>query len=533
MGVKIEYTVELKAPAISGQSGTIGKDFDIVTKVEDGKPYFSGAQIKGILRENVIKFSKALNKSFLVEKYFGKSGDVSCGMRFSSLILDDRYSKKKCLDSRYGIRIDRESKTTEDNSLFLYQYVRAGLSFKGTIEIFEEIEEKELEFLCSCLKRIDYIGGLKSKGLGKVEIEVTKKERNNENERKRNLKDKNYKEYEYIVIPEENLILTEKEIGNQVMTNDYIQGGTLRGAIISILSKKVGYMDLNEVIENLKVSQGLPKDSFVAMGSIFESKYPLKDGKKKRVNKLLHKNQQNIIDGEEIKLERYGSPIVESNFNKLSLEKNSEINISIDSNSQTAKDGALFSKEILLVKGKQFSGKILITEELYKILNDIDVYIGKNRSKGFGKCKLKLNKVNKDMEKIDISKLEKLSQEISRGDRKYFTVDFISDMILPFNDTDSVGEKIKELIGLDDIVWEREKSFIDIKSINGFNQLNNIRKSREFSIVKGGVLTFSVKEFTDSLIEKLNEVQQKGIGTRKLEGFGEIEISSCRHLEVE
>ncbi|SJZ81360.1 CRISPR/Cas system CSM-associated protein Csm3, group 7 of RAMP superfamily [Cetobacterium ceti] len=529
----IKYSVTLNTPAMTGKDGIIGKDLDIITKVDNyGLPYFSASQVKGILKEKVALFSTALNFNFPIKKYFGEEGKVESGMRFSPLTIDSKkYLKYKefLTDDRSGIRINKASKTTSEGSLFSYEFIRNRLEFNGEIEIFYPLQGENLKFFKSCLERIDTIGGLKSRGLGKVTFKVVETITNNDNLKKK-LDIREFKEYSYTLKPMENLILKSQEIGNEITTNNYIHGGTIRGALISLLDREFN-VDIEVLIRNLKVSQGLPKDHFVALASIFQSKYPIKNEKTVRVNKLLFKNYEDKVDGKEVKFERYGSPFVNRDFEKLVINKQSEINIAIDSKSRTSEEGKIFNKEILLAKDMEFTGKIFLSEDIVKNLSNRYIYIGKNKSKGFGKCLITFEPVNTKKEKVDIDKLEKLSKEIG-SDKKYFTIDFNSDMILPFIDTISIGDKIKELLNLESVVWEESKSFINIISIGGYNQLNKIRKATEFAIGKGGVLTFSTSEFTNILIEKLNFIQKKGVGSRKNEGFGDVEISSKNHLEV-
>ncbi|MGL5203008.1 RAMP superfamily CRISPR-associated protein [Cetobacterium sp.] len=529
----IKYSAVLQTPAMTGKDGVIGKDLDIITKLDNnGLPYFSASTIKGILKEKVSLFSTALNFNFPINKYFGVEGEIESGMRLSPLTMDSKKYleyKEFLTDDRSGIRIDKASKTTAEGSLFSYDFIRSELEFTGEIEIFYPLEGENLKFFKACLERIEAIGGLKSRGLGKVKIKVLECIENKNNSHK-TLNTSNLKEYSYTLKPLENLILKNQEIGNEITTNNYIHGGTLRGAIISLLDREFN-VDTEALIKNLKVSQGLPKDHFVASASILQSKYPVKNGKVVRINKLLAKNSEDKVDGKEVKFERYGSPIVNKNFEKLVLNKQSEINIAIDSKTKTSEEGMLFNKEIFLAKDMEFSGKIVLSEEIVKTISNRYIYIGKNKSKGFGKCLITFEPTNSKKEKVDSSKLQRLSREIGT-DKKYFTIDFNSDMILPFMDTESIGNKIKALLGLESVIWEESKSFINLISIGGYNQLNKIRKSTEFAIAKGGVLTFSTTEFTNDLIQKLSSIQEKGIGSRKNEGFGDVEISSKTHLEV-
>ena len=49
MGIKIGYEVELLTPAITAETGTIGKEIDVeVKRDKNGTPYFSAKHIKGV-----------------------------------------------------------------------------------------------------------------------------------------------------------------------------------------------------------------------------------------------------------------------------------------------------------------------------------------------------------------------------------------------------------------------------------------------------------------------------------------------------
>lgn len=59
--MKINYMIKLKTPALTTSLGIIGKDVDVVVKVDKNeKPFFNGKHIKGILRERVAQFKLGL-----------------------------------------------------------------------------------------------------------------------------------------------------------------------------------------------------------------------------------------------------------------------------------------------------------------------------------------------------------------------------------------------------------------------------------------------------------------------------------------
>ena len=132
--MKIKNKIKLQTPALTGQSGVIGKDIDIVTKKDsNGLPYFPATHIKGILRDRC-EYMKELSMGFSVDKYFGKEGEDKTILLFSNLTLEgienEKLSREKLIEGkeflvgdRHGIKVDRKSKTTEDGSLFDYEFI--------------------------------------------------------------------------------------------------------------------------------------------------------------------------------------------------------------------------------------------------------------------------------------------------------------------------------------------------------------------------------------------------------------------------
>lgn len=73
---------------------------------------------------------------------------------------------------RTGIKFNRILKTAEDQALFTYETINS--SFIFTSKIYGDIELSDIDYglLKNTIRRIDYLGGNKSKGLGRCCIEV-------------------------------------------------------------------------------------------------------------------------------------------------------------------------------------------------------------------------------------------------------------------------------------------------------------------------------------------------------------------------
>ncbi|WP_302163293.1 RAMP superfamily CRISPR-associated protein [uncultured Fusobacterium sp.] len=539
--MKINYTVKLKTPALTASLGIIGKDIDVVVKVDSkGKPFFNGKHIKGILKERVTQFKLGLGESEdatkeFIDKYFGKEGNYIKDnnfdkIRFSNLVLVDENNYN--INDRYGIKIDRKTRTTVHNSLFRYEHITAGTEFKGDIEVPDKIDREDLKFILACLFHLDTIGGFKSRGIGKVDLFIKGRElkykenedtidniiseilkSNNENS-KANLNGK-LKKYSYTLSLKEPFILTGREIGNYVEVRDSIQGSTVRGAMIEyfVKSKDVSLEDL------LCIEASDATSGDISLASKFITKYAIA-GDKIETDKIV--DSRNEIEdkskGKGVKLERKGTSMLKA--------KGNEISIAINSQTKSVEDGMLFNSEYLQCDEKLI-GDIVLPEGLVDENKDYTIYLGKMKSKGFGEAVIKFGKYEKERVnlKARIEKLQKQAKE------KIFTFDLQSDLILPFNTIYNVGEQFKSLIGnskeISELKFEENKSYINTGKLGGYNIINNIRKVDELVITRGSVLTYKIDDF-NSILTKLEEIEEKGLGLRKNEGFGRVKISSER-----
>lgn len=540
--MKINYTVKLKTPALTASLGIIGKDIDVVVKVDSkGKPFFNGKHIKGILKERVTQFKLGLGESEeetkkFIDKYFGKEGNYIKDnnfdkLRFSNLVLVDENNYN--IDDRYGIKIDRKTRTTVHNSLFRYEHITAGTEFKGDIEVPDKIDREDLKFILACLFHLDTIGGFKSRGIGKVDVFIKERELkykeneeqediidkviddvfnegNNQENSKANLNGK-LKKYSYTLSLKEPFILTGREIGNYVEVRDSIQGSTVRGAMIEYFAKSKD-VSLEDLL-CIEASDAISGD--INLASKFITKYAI-DGDKIETDKIV--DPRNEIEdkskGKVVKLERKGTSMLKA--------KGNEISIAINSQTKSVEDGMLFNSEYLQCDEKLI-GDIVLPEGLVDENKDYTIYLGKMKSKGFGKAVITFGKYEKERVNLK-ARIEKLQKQ---ANEKILTFDLQSDLILPFNTIYNVGEQFKALVGISELKFKENKSYINTGKLGGYNIINNIRKVDELVITRGSVLTYEIDDF-NSILPQLEEIEEKGLGLRKNEGFGRVKISSER-----
>ena len=606
MGIKIGYEVELLTPAITAETGTIGKEIDVeVKRDKNGTPYFSAKHIKGVFRAKVLEFKNALNgngKEF-TEKYFGSGGNNPSKIRFSDLKLkieknigDEGYQRRleNKIGNRYGVKINRKTRVAEENSLFNYEFVKPKNIYAGSFELsndFFEKSEEDIKFLLASFLHIDKIGGLKSRGLGKVLVQfvsIENDKRNNfkeENDRfkivekilkevksKNNYKNQGIKKlnelekYKYTLNFVEPAVLQGKVNKNEVELRKSLQGSSIRGAIIQYgldngfesEIEKLLKIKISEVRKFVREDKNEIKEEF-KLASGFKTKYPIEADKYKKIDKAVSVMKEYKVNEEDengIKLERDSLALLNATGTELSIK--------IDEKTRTTEESLLFSTEytdLTNVANKEevfFKGNVEIPKGLFEIGKKYELKIGKYKTKGFGKVEIKFEKFSEEKGKNISERIDKLNENIKKdfkefdkrndkekvyfGDellkeekQKLITFDFLSDMILPFNEVSNVGKQILELFDEnfgEKLTLNNRRTFVNVEKLRGYNIINNSRKMDEIVITQGSVISYCVdNENLEGILGYLEKIEENGIGLRRNEGFGRVRICSERKCE--
>ena len=606
MGIKIGYEVELLTPAITAETGTIGKEIDVeVKRDKNGTPYFSAKHMKGVFRAKVLEFKNALNgdgKEF-TEKYFGSGGNNPSKIRFSDLKLkieknigDEGYQRRleNKIGNRYGVKINRKTRVAEENSLFNYEFVKPKNIYAGSFELsndFFEKSEEDIKFLLSSFLHIDKIGGLKSRGLGKVLVQfvsIENDKRNNfkeENDRFKNVEKilkevkskNNYKnqgikklneleKYKYTLNFLEPAVLQGKINKNEVELRKSLQGSSIRGAIIQYgldngfesEIEKLLKIKISEIRKFVRKDKNEIKEEF-KLASGFKTKYPIEANEYKKIDKavsVMKEYKVNEKDENGIKLERDSLALLNATGTELSIK--------IDEKTRTTEESLLFSTEytdLTNVANKEevfFKGNVEIPKGLFEIGKKYELKIGKYKTKGFGKVEIEFKKFTDENDKNIGERIKELNDEIKKdfkefdkrndkekvyfGDellkeekQKLITFDFLSDMILPFNEVSNVGKQILELFDEnfgEKLTLNNRRTFVNVEKLRGYNIINNSRKMDEIVITQGSVISYCVdNENLEGILGYLEKIEENGIGLRRNEGFGRVRICSERKCE--
>ena len=574
--MEINYTVELTLPAITASLDVIGKDINIAVKRDDeGFPIFSAKHIKGIFRKKVYLFKKIFEEkkgkneaekitNDFVNKYFGKDGNYLTDndfnqIRFSNLTLKNlKEFKKSDIQNRYGIKVNRKTKTVVPQSLFNYELLKKGIIFEGSLNVKDDICEEDLAFLLACLFHLDRIGGMNSRGIGKVKVQVQGKDikdlkeivkslknyKSNKSSLLNNidLKESKLKKYTYTLELLEPVILKSRELGNYIESRDSIQGSTIRGALIEYFYKKYKkdenenskYND--ELLDKFKdIEASDARNGEVKLVSKFETKYIVK------------------AENEKIKQDRFLVPsdkyenieLVRISLSDLK-EKRNEIGIKIEPRLKSVEIGMLFNLEYISnkeekdkkKKNTELKGDLKLPENLFELEKEFNIYIGKLKSKGFGKVKIKIEKYKENNESSIEDRIKALNLKIEERDETekedIICFDLQSDIVLPFQDIYNAGEQFLILSSLENknIRFNSRRSFINTGKLSGYNIINDIRKVDEIIFCKGSVFAYNVDNYKN-ILEELKKIEENGLGLRKNEGFGRVKICSIRPKEKE
>ncbi len=247
-------------------------------------------------------------------------------------------------------------------------------------------------------------------------------------------------------------------------------------------------------------------------------------------------------------------------YYSLSVKKRLLTRVGINRRRATSEEEILYSLEVLneSQETKQnpvyYRGAILVEDNLAESVRDFiqqrhqNFRLGGSTSRGLGKVEIQTK--NPVDAKIDVSdRVYKFNQKLkerwdewgifgnpikeSPTNRTYFTLDLQSDAILTENwrRTTVISEKmLHQFAGIEDKAdsLHLEVAYSSYDFLSGWNAGWGLMKDVELITNKGGVYLFSTTR-PDIWIDKLGKLEEKGVGDRTCEGFGQIQICNQFH----
>ena len=216
-------------------------------------------------------------------------------------------------------------------------------------------------------------------------------------------------------------------------------------------------------------------------------------------------------------------------------------------------EGILYNREVLN-EGQQFWGAMSFADEqlydkFYKFAEKIGskglLRIGNNLTRGLGKLSVP------EFQAFEVDDLVSFKQRISAFNQKfhaeaqvrcvdlphqfYFPITLQSDAIISDPQlryqTALTGEYLHQVLNLDaaTLVYQNAST----RRVFGWNALFGLPKAAAWAISMGSVFLFGYNgTIDDAFYQTLYNIEQMGIGKRKLEGFGQVTVADTFHSEV-
>lgn len=313
--------------------------------------------------------------------------------------------------------------------------------------------------------------------------------------------------------------------GSTETSMDYISGSSLRGAYIYRYINKYGVSDINEGIHKEKLLRGGIKflNAYPASGETRCIPFPRCYYSTKEEMKSIDK-ELTITSGFNLPKDKVYENVRMAEFVSLEKDKYQLVKVKKKANlhiNKSMRDNKLFRYEAI-EKGQTFKGIIKVekpeyADEIISLLENTVFYLGGSKGSGYGKCRFySFNGADVNPE------FDQIANRTDFNGTLYLIA--LSDIIYrsKLGEYKTIIEDscIKEALGLEDV--ELENSMIETKDITTFNNKWGCNLPQIMGIKAGSVFKYS---YTGDLKkDKLKSFIDRGIGERKVDGFGRFVI---------
>jgi len=252
---------------------------------------------------------------------------------------------------------------------------------------------------------------------------------------------------------------------------------------------------------------------------------------------------------------------IDDEYHSIKVNKRLLTRVGINRRRATSEEEILYSLEVLNESQEKkqtpvyYRGAILVEEDLAESLRDFiqqrhqNFRLGGSTSRGLGKVEINTKKPVDA--KIDVSaRIAEFNKKLEwrwdkwgvfgnpikelPANRTYFTLDLQADAILTENwrRTTVISEKmLHQFAGVKDKdeSLRLEAAYSSYEYLSGWNAAWGLMKDVELITQKGSVYLFSTTQ-PGPWIQRLGELEMRGLGDRTCEGFGQIQICNQFHL---
>lgn len=502
-----------------------------------GFPYIPARRIKGCLRECALEL-KNWEIEIEPDNLFGGKDEPenASKIRIGNAKLEkfDEYLKE--IDTCKGhllchpqlilnnfsyirtqTKLDQETGIADDHTLRTMRVVNKGLVFIADVDCPEELKD-QLENCCRIFK---HIGLMRTRGMGEIAVTLVSaddktktREKSAHTEWKKGAVRIDYE----ITINEP--VICKSIAGGESKTLDYIEGGKIRGLILSAMKKEGKTPDkIKAMIDSVQFSNayiGSDGHRYTEVGANLQS---IKNNKTDYVDVL---KKEGNVDGIQLNQMKHCYVRIEKDAlyqKKVAVEERYHHSRPADKSIGRAvenQDGyGMLYQLSSISENQKFYGFILgETEELekvYRYLTESTSHlIGYSHSAEYGNISVRVistGEKNKEKKKGTELIVKLNAPAIIYSKQAMYSIDqkdLLDELCAAFN------------IEKDDI--EKQRLFINYTSVGGYNVTWGFRKPTIEVFDKGTVVSLKLKKeiaLNDTLF----------IGERNAEGFGEVSIS--------
>lgn len=514
--ITLHVQMRLLSDTILGAGYSIPGGEDIaVCKDQNGYPYLKGSTLKGLLRESVenwLVWTGGCEED--IDALMGASGWVgltdSRRVQFSEFQMQNPpATPEECYETRTFTSLT-DAGTVESGTLRMAACICRNAIFAGEIDCAGEDEA----LMKNALASIKWVGTMRSRGFGRVRFTV---------ERSTERKDAAWETgagtcIRYLLHTDSPVMMTDLSHSkdNSYETREYIPGSAIRGLVVGNLAKEnpdwFAEHRTELLSDAIRFLDAIPtaekKAALPAIKGFYENKDEsvfetvMKDGSFTPGLKRAKLGGFCAIEGDTLKFWRTATDGVTRILRgKDEVEK------------------TMFQTRYIS-KGQTFEGYIELDDpRMSRMIGSAlpkTLWIGADRYDGFGKCTMvSCEAVNQPAwrEAYGYQRQEELTREI------YLLA------ISPFTMMNAVGdpcglstESLAEMLGVGSV-----EVSVCSTSTSEYGAYNRAWRSREATVRmydRGSI--FKLCCDTVPNLEKLQKLENKGIGARRAEGFGQI-----------
>lgn len=338
---------------------------------------------------------------------------------------------------------------------------------------------------------------------------------------------------------------------NSDVSHDYILGSMIRGALIGRYLRQNNIKHTDDILDSQRFPD-IKRLFFDASKTRYLNAYPVDIDKKRTLPIPLswYKNK-----GEEFS-EDDDTPVYD--FSKISIDDRDEdlspklleekfctvsdsdvllyrvkrrINIHNQRDRQRGKgtdsNGAVFSYDAIDA-GQTFQAVILCDSEKDKIIIESllelkDIWFGGSQSAGYGHTKIELIPNNSNWSEVEIDLSTRFKQ------KEYLIITLLSDTILRNECGQCVAEpevlrqELSKYLKLKkELEFQENGIYASSVIVGGFNRKWGLPLPQTPVLVAGSVFVF---QKADVNVEQLQQLEEQGIGERRIEGFGRVTVN--------